>query len=80
MFLEGHLKSIYGVDFSPNGYHAVTGSEDHTCKVWDIRNRACMYTIPAHTNLISSVKYQPGDGRFLATSSYDKTAKVSNLN
>jgi U4/U6 small nuclear ribonucleoprotein PRP4 len=54
----------------------VTGSEDNTCRVWDIRQRACVYTIPAHTNLISGVKYQPGDGSYIATASYDGTAKV----
>lgn len=33
MFLESHLGSIYGVDFSPNGFHIVTASGDNTCKV-----------------------------------------------
>eukprot|EP01135_Chromosphaera_perkinsii_P002246 Nk52_evm32s221 gene=Nk52_evmTU32s221 len=35
-----------------------------------------MYTIPAHTNIISSIKYQPGGGKFLVSSSYDTTLKV----
>ena len=39
-------------------YHIATGSEDNTAKIWDLRNRQCLYTIPAHTNLVSSVKYQ----------------------
>lgn len=33
MFLEGHLGSIYGVDFSPNGYHIASASNDNSCKV-----------------------------------------------
>jgi WD40 repeat protein len=61
-------------------YHIATGSEDHSCKVWDLRKRACVYTIPAHMNLISQVKYQPVDGHFLVTASYDNTAKVCNRN
>lgn len=33
MFLDGHMGKIYAVDFSPNGYHMITGSEDNSCKV-----------------------------------------------
>ena len=58
MFMEGHLKSVLGVDFNPNGYHMATGSEDNSIKIWDLRQRQCVYTIPAHTNLISKLKFQ----------------------
>ncbi|MGH0174504.1 UNVERIFIED_CONTAM: hypothetical protein FKN15_068193 [Acipenser sinensis] len=76
MFLEGHLKEIYGLSFSPNGFHVATGSGDHTCKVWDLRQRKCIYTIPAHQNLLSGVRFQPTDGHYLLTGAYDNTAKV----
>uniref|UniRef100_A0A673LJ65 U4/U6 small nuclear ribonucleoprotein Prp4-like n=1 Tax=Sinocyclocheilus rhinocerous TaxID=307959 RepID=A0A673LJ65_9TELE len=76
MFLEGHHKEIYSINFSPNGFHVATGSGDNTCKVWDLRQRRCMYTIPAHENLVSSVKFQPNDGHFLLTGAYDNIAKV----
>ena len=58
MFMEGHLKSLLSIDFSPNGYQLATSSEDNTIKVWDLRQSKSIYTIPAHTNLISKVKYQ----------------------
>lgn len=38
--------------------------------------RNSVYTIPAHSNLLSHVKYQPGAGNFIITGSYDNTAKV----
>ncbi|XP_066900825.1 U4/U6 small nuclear ribonucleoprotein Prp4 [Halyomorpha halys] len=76
MFMEGHLKSVYGIDFSPDGYHIATASEDNSCIVWDLRMRNRVYTIPAHSNLLSHVKYQPGAGNFIITASYDNTAKV----
>ena len=56
MFLEGHLKGVTGADWSPDGYHIVTCSQDNTCKVWDLRKRNIEYTIPAHTNLVSNVR------------------------
>jgi len=52
-----------------------TGSEDNTCRIWDVRKRACLYTIPAHMSLVSGLRYQP-DGHFIVTSSYDNTIKV----
>jgi len=76
MFLEGHLGAVFGVDFSPNGFHIATGSQDNTCKIWDLRRRQPVYTIPAHTNLISDVKYQQECGSFLVTCSYDSTTKI----
>lgn len=79
MFLEGHLSSVFGVDFSPNGFQIATASQDDTCKVWDLRRRQPVYTIPAHTNLVADVKYQKDVGDFLVTASYDTTAKVSGL-
>ena len=35
-----------------------------------------MYIIPAHSNSISQVKFEPQDGYFLVTASFDTTAKV----
>ena len=91
MFLEGHLKGItgmdhfltdslntnnqLGVDWSPDGYHIVTSSQDNSVKIWDLRKRNIEYTIPAHTNLVSNVKFD-WSGEFVITSSYDTTAKI----
>ncbi|KAK7471604.1 hypothetical protein BaRGS_00035767, partial [Batillaria attramentaria] len=58
MFLEGHLQPILSTDFSDDGFHTVTGSEDNTAIIWDLRQRKRVYTIPAHTNLVSMVKFQ----------------------
>ncbi|XP_060525282.1 U4/U6 small nuclear ribonucleoprotein Prp4 [Cylas formicarius] len=76
MFMEGHLKSIFGIDFSPNGYQIATASEDNSCKIWDLRKRSPLYTIPAHNNLISDVKFQKNEGQFLVTASYDNKVKL----
>eukprot|EP00842_Homolaphlyctis_polyrhiza_P004729 jgi/Hompol1/5257/HPOL_004275-RA len=57
MVLTGHVKPILGLDWSPNGYQMATGGEDNTIRVWDIRAANLAYTIPAHTNIVSQVKY-----------------------
>lgn len=70
---------VLGVSFSPNGYHLATGGEDNTCRIWDLRKKKSLYTIPAHSNLISEVKFEAQEGYFLVTASYDMTAKVCPL-
>lgn len=73
MFVEGHQKGIISVDFSPDGYHFVTGSMDNTVKVWDVRNRSIVYTLPAHTNIVSRVMFEKENGNYIVSASYDNT-------
>lgn len=67
---------VFGMSFSPNGYHLATGGEDNTCRIWDLRKRKSLYIIPAHASSISQVKFEPEEGYFLVTASFDMTAKV----
>jgi WD40 repeat protein len=77
MTLFFSLFQVLGVSFSPNGYLLATGSEDNFCRIWDLRKREMLYSIPAHKSLISHVKFEPQEGYYLATSSYDTKAAVS---
>jgi U4/U6 small nuclear ribonucleoprotein PRP4 len=71
------LFQALGVSFSPNGYLVATGSEDNFCRIWDLRKKEMLYSIPAHKSLVSHVKFEPQEGYYLATSSYDTKAAVS---
>lgn len=64
------------LDFSPNGVHLATGSEDHTVRVWDLRQRKIIYTIPAHNHLVSHLRFSPVSGEYLTTSSFDGTIRM----
>lgn len=44
--LEGHVKPVLAVDFSPNGYCVATGSEDNTARVFDLRRRGTLAVLP----------------------------------
>jgi U4/U6 small nuclear ribonucleoprotein PRP4 len=76
--LVGHVKRILCIKFSPNSYQVVTGSDDNTMRVWDLRKRACERVIPAHNSLITDISFEPSDGKFLLSSSYDSTFKMWN--
>jgi len=77
MLLKGHAKQMLGIDFALNGYQLATGSGDNTVKIWDLRKKRCSYTIPAHSSLISHVKFHPSEeGQFLMSSSFDGTCRL----
>lgn len=73
---QGHVKQLLTMDFSPDGFHLATGSDDHTVRIWDLRKRETVYTLPAHQSLISTVKFAPVSGEYLTTSSFDGTIKT----
>ena len=54
--LDPNISSL----FSHNSirYHIATGSEDNLCKIWDLRQTKNAYSIAAHQNLVSTVKFQ----------------------
>ena len=45
-------------------------------RLWDLRKKKCAYTLPAHSSLISHVRFEPTAGRFLLSASYDMKAKL----
>ena len=45
-------------------------------QIWDIRQQKCIYTIPAHNNIVTSLRYQRGMGDFLVSCSYDTNASI----
>ncbi|CAH8514841.1 unnamed protein product [Schistosoma rodhaini] len=76
MFLEGHLEELLGADVADNGYHAATSSADNTVRIWDLRQQQAIYVIPAHTSVVSSVRFESRNCSYIVTSSFDKTTKI----
>lgn len=57
--LSKHAKGIYSMDWSPNGYQLASASGDNSIQIWDLRKSQDhdLFTIPAHTKLVSGVKF-----------------------
>mmetsp|Transcript_15244 Transcript_15244/g.27659 ORF Transcript_15244/g.27659 Transcript_15244/m.27659 type:complete len:580 (-) Transcript_15244:157-1896(-) len=76
----GHAKRVICSEFSPNGYQLATAGDDGTIKIWDLRRRRPSASIPAHTNLITQLKFAHSsssqNGEFLTSSSFDGTGKI----
>jgi len=65
--LVGHSAPVRILALSPNGKYIISGSDDHTIKMWNIESGACFKTINDHKNVIVSLKFTIGDG-FISTS------------
>ena len=74
--MSGHYERLLSSDFHSDGCQLATGSQDNTIKVWDIRAKSCIATVPAHMKIVSDLKYEKGYSRYLASCSYDGTAKL----
>jgi eukaryotic-like serine/threonine-protein kinase len=68
---------IYGVAWSPNSTHLVSGCADKTLQVWDANKGNLVTTYKGHTKGISCVAWSP-DGTRIVSGSVDKTAQVWN--
>ena len=73
--LRGHTGRVTSVAYSPDGNRVVTGSEDHTARVWDPATGTTVATLKGHASSVNSVAFSP-DGRRVVTGSDDRTARV----
>ena len=75
---EGHTNSVKAVAVTPDGKHAISGSDDNTLKVWDIESGEELQRLEGHTRLINAVAVTP-DGKRVISGSDDNTLKVWDL-
>ncbi|MCB0532877.1 MAG: caspase family protein [Saprospiraceae bacterium] len=73
----GHSEMVSSMAFSPDGKTILTGSYDHTAKLWDLDGRM-LQTFNGHAAEVLSVAFSP-DGKTILTGSADKTAKLWDL-
>ncbi|KAI8854707.1 WD40-repeat-containing domain protein [Chytridium lagenaria] len=66
MVMQGHVGPIHCLDWSPNGHLIATGSADNQVRIWDVRMAKCSYVIPAHTSVVSQVRFWHANDGFEA--------------
>jgi len=77
--LEGHERAVLSIAIHPDGKTIVSGSADHTIKLWNIEGKE-IRTFDrenGHNYRVRSVVFSP-DGKTIASGSYDKTIKLWN--
>ncbi|KAH7373640.1 hypothetical protein KP509_17G066500 [Ceratopteris richardii] len=75
--LDAHMKGLNCVDYFTGGDkpYLVTGSDDHTAKVWDYQTKTCVQTLEGHTHNVSAVCFHP-ELPIILTGSEDGTVRI----
>ncbi|XP_022033682.1 coatomer subunit beta'-1 isoform X1 [Helianthus annuus] len=75
--LDAHLKGVNCVDYFTGGDkpYLITGSDDHTAKVWDYQTKTCVQTLEGHTHNVSAVSFHP-ELPIIITGSEDGTVRI----
>ncbi|KJE20544.1 WD domain, G-beta repeat-containing protein [Frankia torreyi] len=62
--LHGHSESVFSVAFSPDGTTLVSGSDDHSVRLWDVRHPETAHALgrplTTHSAAVTSVAFTPG--------------------
>src|SRR5258706_8487476 len=67
---------VWSVSYSPNGARVVTGSDDHTIRIWDVESGVVVgEPLTGHDGRVTSVAYSP-DGRHIISGSHDCTVQI----
>jgi WD40 repeat protein len=75
---QGHPAITSSVVFARNStghIRLISGSDDHTIKVWDWQTGECVRTLSEHESWVQTLSVSP-DGQMLASGSRDKTIKL----
>jgi len=54
---HGHTHAVLSVAITPDGHRAVSASDDHTVKVWNLESGVCVTTYPAGTSVTAVAIY-----------------------
>jgi WD40 repeat protein len=75
--LVGHTGRVRTVAIAPSGDQAVSGSDDNTIKVWDLRRGALECTMTGHSDWVRAVGVLKGADKIVSASD-DHTLRVWN--
>ncbi|MDM8562505.1 WD40 repeat domain-containing protein [Candidatus Marithioploca araucensis] len=73
--LSGHTKEIYAVAFTPDSQRVVTGSYDHSLRLWRVRDGGLITTLKGHTDKVYAVAISPQED-IIASGSDDYSIRL----
>lgn len=76
--LIGHAQSVTAVRLSADGQYALSGSADHTLRLWSVEQGTLLKTCGGHTQGVSDVAWTH-DERVVVSASDDGTLRLWNI-
>ena len=76
--LRGHTDVVLALCTHPTLPLLVSGSRDHTVRVWDLESRSLLRTLTGHRNAVERLALDPSGTR-LASGSIDRTIRLWDL-
>jgi WD40 repeat protein len=74
--MRGHTAEVWCAAFSVDGKFVVSGSADHTIRVWDAQSgNLVLGPLEMHTDAVGCVAFSPS-GRRIASGSWDNTVRI----
>jgi energy-coupling factor transporter ATP-binding protein EcfA2 len=73
--LVGHVNNVLSIAWNDDGQKIVSGSYDHSVKVWDANSGELLLTCHARCGPVNSVAWNP-DCNKIASGCYDGTVKI----
>lgn len=76
--LAGHSSRVRDLALTPEGARALSASDDHTIRVWDLRRGTLERTLTGHSDYVRAVTVLP-DGQKAVSAADDHTLRVWDL-
>lgn len=76
--LSSNFLDVFGFDsvtFSPDG-KILAANNNQNIKLWNMETGKEVATLSGHSDKVTCIAFSPGNGRILASYSYDKTIKL----
>lgn len=77
--LAGHQWEVRCLDWHPTKGLIVSGSKDHSVRLWDPRSAKCLTTLNSSKNQVSKTLFEPVQGNLLATCGRDQIVRIFDL-
>ena len=73
--LQGHRAEVYGLAFTPDSRHLLSGSEDGTLQLWEVESSQCVRILQGYTAALFDLDWSP-DGTQLASAGADTVVSL----